>query len=585
MKNYRAFAEEVVVTIPEGHHLLVYGENGSGKSSLFRGVRGLLRSSSTDFEELFEQNIFSDSTEGEINFKLSDGSAFKFSQNEDDSTTDGETNLILAAKIGAFLDYKRLLPIYQGGDEKEGKNVFNLVIRSVIANQVITDPRTGTDSRLKEVYEEIAAVITSRKRNSRAADLALSHLESLEGVIRQLLSELETTVNELLATYFKNNISIRFSLDRMGLSSQYSPKVMHERLRIVVTYARQSVTQYGSFLNEARLSSLAICLFLASIKSNPLAAGTLRILYLDDVFIGMDISNRIPLLEILRDEFIKKELSNPFQLILSMYDRHWYELAERWLKNEKVLVKTLEMYARPGTESKDPDVPVVLDRSSDAFEQALAHFAIGDYPACAVNLRKAAERVAKGLIPQSKHFHHYPDGTQEPRGLAGLMDEAKNRLRDYLDYPALFDRFSRIRGRILNPYAHDDAMAPFFRREVAEAIEILRELRSYSVVRLVAAADEVSVTHTYENRTATIVFEENLEALYKDGARLAVLRTNCRCDDVSKHSKNIQQAVRFAWSKTHKGEGVADPETVYDQFFLADGRTLAHLLNNSTPTP
>lgn len=35
ISNYRAFAKPETIVIPEGHHLLIYGENGSGKSLIY----------------------------------------------------------------------------------------------------------------------------------------------------------------------------------------------------------------------------------------------------------------------------------------------------------------------------------------------------------------------------------------------------------------------------------------------------------------------------------------------------------------------------------------------------------------------
>ena len=35
INNYKAYIEEEVINLPQGENLLIYGENGSGKSSLF----------------------------------------------------------------------------------------------------------------------------------------------------------------------------------------------------------------------------------------------------------------------------------------------------------------------------------------------------------------------------------------------------------------------------------------------------------------------------------------------------------------------------------------------------------------------
>lgn len=37
--NYRAYIEPLDLELPAGENLLVYGENGSGKSSLFKALQ------------------------------------------------------------------------------------------------------------------------------------------------------------------------------------------------------------------------------------------------------------------------------------------------------------------------------------------------------------------------------------------------------------------------------------------------------------------------------------------------------------------------------------------------------------------
>ena len=86
------------------------------------------------------------------------------------------------------------------------------------------------------------------------------------------------------------------------------------------------ILRHESLFNEARLSALALALYLASVLlSNPAQAALCQThsscWLLDDVLIGLDLSNRLPLLEILEKHF------GDFQVILSTYDRVWFELA------------------------------------------------------------------------------------------------------------------------------------------------------------------------------------------------------------------------------------------------------------------
>lgn len=57
IKNYRAFYGEYHICLDkEGKNLMVYGENGSGKSSLFAALQDFLKSSVGKID--VEENIF-----------------------------------------------------------------------------------------------------------------------------------------------------------------------------------------------------------------------------------------------------------------------------------------------------------------------------------------------------------------------------------------------------------------------------------------------------------------------------------------------------------------------------------------------
>jgi predicted ATP-dependent endonuclease of OLD family len=75
LNNYRAFKGSYsTIAISAKNHLLIYGENGSGKSSIYDGVKDFFNSS-TDPTKLFEVNLFSQLTcnnAGTIELKIAD---------------------------------------------------------------------------------------------------------------------------------------------------------------------------------------------------------------------------------------------------------------------------------------------------------------------------------------------------------------------------------------------------------------------------------------------------------------------------------------------------------------------------------
>src|SRR3954462_12626134 len=93
---------------------------------------------------------------------------------------------------------------------------------------------------------------------------------------------------------------------------------------LAVSLHGRQLPLYSEFLNEARLSALALVIYLASLLESFPGGVTggpnpLKLLLLDDVLLGLDAANRIPVLEILRDEF------RDWQICCLTHDRVWFE--------------------------------------------------------------------------------------------------------------------------------------------------------------------------------------------------------------------------------------------------------------------
>ena len=72
-----------------------------------------------------------------------------------------------------------------------------------------------------------------------------------------------------------------------------------QTISLTVTYNGRQVAEPQHFLNEARLTAMALSLYLAAARI--IRSGRPGIMVLDDVLIGLDLWNRIPLLHLLRD--------------------------------------------------------------------------------------------------------------------------------------------------------------------------------------------------------------------------------------------------------------------------------------------
>ncbi|MBK8370347.1 MAG: hypothetical protein IPL20_03015 [Saprospiraceae bacterium] len=147
-------------------------------------------------------------------------------------------------------------------------------------------------------------------------------------------------------------------------------------------------------MNEARLSAIAISIYLGMVKRH-VQGIPCKILFMDDVFIGLDIANRLPLLEILKTDFPE------YQVFITTYDKPWYEFVRTNYINNNSSWKCFEIYA--GRSKKGFTIPVVKEIKGPGNNAHLDYYIqtaedyhnAGDNKAAGVYLRSAFEATLK----------------------------------------------------------------------------------------------------------------------------------------------------------------------------------------------
>ena len=145
IKNFRAFPQIYHINLHNaGKNLLVYGENGSGKSSLYLALKYFLESSVPENSEdnrnrAFEthQNIFTEDP-GHIKLRFlsepqREKNTYEWSRDVKEITDEliSETS-----KAKGFLDYKSLLETHYLHRENETVNLFDLLVKTLLANTI-----------------------------------------------------------------------------------------------------------------------------------------------------------------------------------------------------------------------------------------------------------------------------------------------------------------------------------------------------------------------------------------------------------------------------------------------------------------
>lgn len=579
LNNYKAFGTSFKpLIIPPNHHLLIYGENGSGKSSIYNAIKDFFNSSS-DSTKNFILNLFSQSAgnnTGTIELKISDLDSNKtvttinsYIFGEPDSQSNHRVPAIqLPNKIKGFLDYKRILETYfLKSKSGQNPNLFSLFVEDLLADHTIASSDSGVSTNtLVDEWNRIKDPIYNLDRRSKAHREAIDKLPQFEVNLRQLLTNVFIEFRRIITTYFDPKLEINVSISE--ISMDYVNWIIKQELFLEINYAGKPITSYDTFLNEARLSAIGVAIYLASIKTYP-DATDLKVLFLDDVFIGLDTNNRIPLLKIVNEEFI----NHGYQIFLSTYDRQWFETARFWLQVEKCSIISIELYTKDDGNPLNPDVPIIISPSQNYFEKAKSYFDKKDYPASANYLRKSCEKELKRILPnQMKLIANIQTGVIKTIDkLENLVDKFKSFLViNSLDLNP-FQHFKTYKKILLNPLSHDDLLAPHYRNEILDGIEIVNSLQKIRIKEIVTVkssssnpmklemVDSISGNiHNYEIKVL-----ENLLIIQQDAAPIQLSVIKCEViEATTRKFTSLQVAFDEIWRERGNSSTV-----IYNEFY------------------
>jgi energy-coupling factor transporter ATP-binding protein EcfA2 len=482
LSDYRAFPSGQVYEFNlgrEGKNLLLFGENGSGKTSLFRALRDLTapKIDPQTFADL--RHIYAPGDEGFISVELTAGtpSDFRWQYGEaHPRETAGEPYRQFAERC-RFLDYRALLETHFV-HRTASPNLFTLLVREVLPDLPVLV--RGKEERLSTVY---ARMISSKPVDHRPKDKLQLADEACEDFSNALTNHLPEVVREA-----------RRLIEKMGyegLVFDLKPgKVTFDRIRrsfvgqevgLAVTLFGKPIDHPQLFLNEARLTALAlaICLGAANLVLKSTIAGAdgtikTRLLVLDDVLIGLDLANRLPVLKILNEDFAD------WQVILMTYDRVWFDLAKEYNEHTGrwTTLQLRELSMAPGYPSR-PHVEPCLD----LLAVADSHLQAGDLMACAVYIRACFETRLKNVCHDHGVMIAYkadPKDVKTDQLWRGIVTRQQERVArgeiDFIDQPSLINDVETVRSTVLNRLSHS-GMPGLVEREVRFALETIRKLQ------------------------------------------------------------------------------------------------------------
>ena len=424
ISDYRFFCGEYEFDF-NGKNVLMYGENGSGKSSVYKAL-GLL--ASKKYSEITEHvNIFSEGKSPLVEFSFSNGRDLII-HSDLDELPKGMEFIEGLSVFSPMLDYKKLLKVHFSMNEKdENINIYDM-LRILFKDYPCKEKQT-----LSEITDPI------------------EYFDTLKSIVN---SELIVNSNEIL-NFFEADVKIlsfgfqqKFASDGRGVEPV---------INIKVEFKDNELTSYHNFLNEARLTSLAISIYFSAILRllDTLNKECLKILVLDDLLISLDMSNRLKLLEILKNKF------NNFQIFFFTHDKESFDLFRDKMDWEK-----FELYLHEIDNIPKP----IIKKGASEIDRAKEFFAQKEYEACALFLRKGFEKLLKNYLPRREQL----DKNFNELDLSGLIGKAIF-ICSFDDTLQILKSLNSNRKHLLNQLCHSNPKT-IHANEIKEAIENLEKL-------------------------------------------------------------------------------------------------------------
>lgn len=489
--DFRAFAGPNAVSITlNGKNLLVYGENGAGKSSIFHALNEFFSIELVDasarqarFAEL--RNRFSGLpvASGYIEVELDDGGAaarWDHARHPADIAPASDARIVNGAFRKAILDYRALLDTnYRHGSGNV--NLFDLCVRVLLRDYPVL--HSGKEERLFEIWRRLEGYLKRSQLRTKQISEINALTASFNQGLRDALDLLRPKVDALLKDLGWDDVKL-LSLTTPGLAynnagSKADRAFQGCEVTPELQFRALTIATPQNFLNEARLSALALAIYFAGrqVCATTLQANTPRLMVLDDVLIGLDQSNRLPVLQTLDKHF------SDWQIVLLTHDRVWFEMARFHLVDRQDW-GALELFEEiePTGGSRPVLKPQNIDAVASNIATAKTFHAANEYAAAAVHARVAFELTLKKLcdrksVPVRFHIEQRKTSSDELLSAIESWLNHSSRVNEKTAVAPAIGQIKMWRNVVLNPFSHSTPVN-LTAAEVIGAINAVESLHS-----------------------------------------------------------------------------------------------------------
>lgn len=419
--NFKAFREFTLDL--DGRHLLVYGDNGAGKSSLYWALYTFLQSARKPkhsiakyFDPAHDERLLNIHEQveptpkpGKIVLTLRDtatnnDTAYPISQT--DHGTFNQPAILKGDLASDFITYRFFFG-FSDFSNSEKFNIWPLFEKEILPFCVSTGGKVPID------YWNAIKSGDPNPYGSRGLGGTYSY-DDFKAKTNEFATMLPGIVDSISAeaqifydTHFASSDPAKVVL-KLGVttppsatgSSQHDFDFTIPVIEFGIQVDGKTVARPQAFLNEAKMTQLALSVrFAASIVN--LHDSDLKLLVLDDLLVSLDMSNRMKVVEILLND---ASLAN-YQKVVLTHDLGFFQEFKRLIgeSHQSWLFQKLVGNAKDGPKAKNVKSPLEM------AQQFLANDQIAE---CGNQLRKCVEANLTSFLEQAK----------QKKGLDHLVD-------------------------------------------------------------------------------------------------------------------------------------------------------------------
>jgi hypothetical protein len=520
INNFKFFDERPSIDLGEtGKHLLLFGENGSGKSSFYWALYTLfecaVKHDKTEIEKYFKHadeppnesliNIHSEKkieANGTVHYnsfikvETTDEALASFEVSLLNTSISGNADAIEVNQASDFINYKVLFKFqdFWNGRPIDLAKIFEGYVLPYVRFEEFSLWRDGTlqpKNSAIEMWREIQigpgkftkpnGDVIQVYKNSKENKQFEKFAKHFDDKFKDLIDFINANAPAMLK---RLGYDIDFELKYHEHShkkgdSKYEWELFKIDLKIT-SYLGKVVNIYRpqSFLNEAKITAIAIAIRLTILKKrvNEEVPYVLKFIVFDDVMISLDMNNRDKFIDFVLDKTNK--FTEDYQLLFLTHDKNLYDFVINKIKQWDSLSNWVfkEMYVGKDADS-NKEYPIIIDSDLTLIDKAQKYFVARDYTACSIYLRKELERIVVERLPielKSKVNEKFiPLETLWDR-----MVERYNILGKEIT-ANIRKAFSESKLHILNPQAHFQSLSlPVYKNELDKVFQLIREIES-----------------------------------------------------------------------------------------------------------